>query len=436
MLKADANGLPVEASNTDTDVASAVSLKHTRAHAITSATDHTSGATEGKILKANASGLPIDASNTDTEVASAVTLKHTRSHAITSTLDHTSSATGGSILKADASGLPVSASAADIEGSHTHSKLVASDGSPNPAVSVDADGNVGINMPSPTANLHINAFGAVDIFKAYQDTDQYVSINNSGHLKIETQSVLAGECPLKVHTPGGPQAEFGEGTSIGTPYISIGRGGTNGFLDIAYDENSKTGSVLVRDDTAAALSVKYGGNVAIGAVPSTTRLLISTGSSTETALTVKGTGAADLVNIMDNTTEVFTIVDGGNVGIGATAPAGINLGAPTLNIRGSLPNLSLYNTSGSTNRRLWWIDVESNDTLNIGSSDDNTAGTLYKMTIQWDGKVGIGTTAPKSPLHVVGLPVYANNAAAISGGLTAGAFYRTGGDPDPVCVVH
>lgn len=34
------------------------------------------------------------------------------------------------------------------------------------------------------------------------------------------------------------------------------------------------------------------------------------------------------------------------------------------------------------------------------------------------------------------LPVYANNAAAISGGLTAGKLYRTGGDPDPVCVVH
>jgi len=52
------------------------------------------------------------------------------------------------------------------------------------------------------------------------------------------------------------------------------------------------------------------------------------------------------------------------------------------------------------------------------------------------GNVGIGTTAPTSKLQVVGLPVYANNAAAVSGGLTAGAFYRTGGDPDPVCVVH
>lgn len=37
---------------------------------------------------------------------------------------------------------------------------------------------------------------------------------------------------------------------------------------------------------------------------------------------------------------------------------------------------------------------------------------------------------------VTGLPVYANNAAAIAGGLVVGMFYRTGADPDPVCVVH
>ena len=34
------------------------------------------------------------------------------------------------------------------------------------------------------------------------------------------------------------------------------------------------------------------------------------------------------------------------------------------------------------------------------------------------------------------LPVYANNAAAIAGGLVEGDFYRTGGNPDTVCVVH
>lgn len=34
------------------------------------------------------------------------------------------------------------------------------------------------------------------------------------------------------------------------------------------------------------------------------------------------------------------------------------------------------------------------------------------------------------------IPVYANNAAAIAGGLSAGNLYRTGANPDPVCVVH
>lgn len=34
------------------------------------------------------------------------------------------------------------------------------------------------------------------------------------------------------------------------------------------------------------------------------------------------------------------------------------------------------------------------------------------------------------------LQVFANNAAAIAGGLSVGNFYRTGADPDVVCVVH
>ena len=33
-------------------------------------------------------------------------------------------------------------------------------------------------------------------------------------------------------------------------------------------------------------------------------------------------------------------------------------------------------------------------------------------------------------------PTYANNAAAITGGLTQGQTYRTGADPDVLCIVH
>ncbi len=48
-----------------------------------------------------------------------------------------------------------------------------------------------------------------------------------------------------------------------------------------------------------------------------------------------------------------------------------------------------------------------------------------RLRVNSDGNVGIGTSTPTSKLQVVGLPVYADNATAIAGGLTAGAFYRT-----------
>ncbi len=51
------------------------------------------------------------------------------------------------------------------------------------------------------------------------------------------------------------------------------------------------------------------------------------------------------------------------------------------------------------------------------------------------GKIG-NTPAHTSNLHVVGLANYADNAAAIAGGLTAGAFYIvTGSNPAQVAVV-
>ena len=39
-------------------------------------------------------------------------------------------------------------------------------------------------------------------------------------------------------------------------------------------------------------------------------------------------------------------------------------------------------------------------------------------------------------VNLPNLQVFANNAAAIAGGLVAGDLYRTGANPDPVCVVH
>lgn len=57
---------------------------------------------------------------------------------------------------------------------------------------------------------------------------------------------------------------------------------------------------------------------------------------------------------------------------------------------------------------------------------------VFQATQDSTGKIGLNSTHVNLP----SLQVFANNAAAISGGLNAGDLYRTGANPDPVCVVH
>ena len=65
--------------------------------------------------------------------------------------------------------------------------------------------------------------------------------------------------------------------------------------------------------------------------------------------------------------------------------------------------------------------------LSIQSRNINT-GTARRIRLNPSGggaSIGLG-----------GVPVHANNAAAIAGGLVAGDLYRTGADPDPLFIVH
>lgn len=55
-------------------------LLHAQKHSISSSSDHSSSITTGYILKADANGLPAQATNTDSDVASAVSLKHSNSN--------------------------------------------------------------------------------------------------------------------------------------------------------------------------------------------------------------------------------------------------------------------------------------------------------------------------------------------------------------------
>lgn len=58
---------------------------------------------------------------------------------------------------------------------------------------------------------------------------------------------------------------------------------------------------------------------------------------------------------------------------------------------------------------------------------EGEAKLLHHLWSEWLVRLSTGLS---------NLPTYANNAAAIAGGVRDGGFYRTGGDPDTICVVH
>ena len=163
------------------------------------------------------------------------------------------------------------------------------------------------------------------------------------------------------------------------------------------------------------------------------------------------------LRFMTNNTQRMIIDNNGNVGIGTTSPlarAQVTAADTGTNSTLILDGSRTDNKNQILFRNSYWSTASDSyglaairgiDSISSGGhlgfyTTANGGGTTgipaERMRIDQAGNVGIGTAAPTSPLHVLGLPVYANNAAAIAGGLTAGAFYRTGANPDPVCVVH
>jgi len=62
-----------------------------------------------------------------------------------------------------------------------------------------------------------------------------------------------------------------------------------------------------------------------------------------------------------------------------------------------------------------------------GSAAD-AFGETEALRVTYDGKMGLGTTDPKSKIHVVGLPLHDTVSAATAAGLTSGAVFRTSGN--------
>lgn len=171
-----------------------------------------------------------------------------------------------------------------------------------------------------------------------------------------------------------------------------------------------------------------------------------------------GTPAGSSGDIQFNANGVFgnanSLFTGAIVGLDSNSNLIIDLSIPT----GGL----IFTVNSSDIHAAGNISFESDQgdisfTASTGRFNANGAGATFTAT-SGEG-IGFDTTASPDPSSInfssnaainmialtyrlvdsnnnVGLQVFANNAAAISGGLFPGNLYRNGADPDVVCIVH
>ena len=76
--------------------------------------------------------------------------------------------------------------------------------------------------------------------------------------------------------------------------------------------------------------------------------------------------------------------------------------------------------------------VRSMNTTGIVIATEGPPSTIRSISV----RAVLGGEIQATGLNVMALPVFTDNALAQSAGLFIGEFYRTGGDPDLICVVH
>ena len=143
-------------------------------------------------------------------------------------------------------------------------------------------------------------------------------------------------------------------------------------------------------------------------------------NSTVAAGIITQTGSGDILNLFDGSTEVFTVTDGGKVGIEAPNPSG-NLNISYLQVgKGQVSSdhsLYNYNTSFTNNayqngngtfahitsRAVGVINLQDN-VLTFSNGPGGTAGQSATLTerlrVTSTGDMGLGTNSPNQKLHL------------------------------------
>ena len=309
------------------------------------------------------------------------------------------------------------------------------------AMTVLADGTIGIGTTSPTAALHVDGPGTTATF---ENSTPIVLLKAKSD--VSTSRLYFGDTSADLRG-----AIFYDHSDDGMSFWSAGS-------ENAWLNSSGQFGIGVEPDTALHVSSGTTNLVAKFASTDATATLALLDSTTTTTgnypLILSRTGNA--TGIWAGGSERISILDTGSVGVGTTSPGARFHAVST----GSLPfiaegasstvRFSMGNTSAPTGKRFFGFGITSGSEMTIqGLTDSSTFSrnllglshdggmTFYNASSAaagaWDAsnvRLGVGTTTPTTEVHVVndgaqpGLVLEAYNASA--SGPSFDAFHTRG----------
>ena len=293
-------------------------------------------------------------------------------------------------------------------------------------------GKVGIGTNAPTEMLHVSA-GLVKIDGKYSGgsahTDWYnltlqnSDANNSFYIRNVGDS---GESDLslddKVYIK--ESGKVGIGTNAPSHALHVnGNIGTGTYGTVSTGAGFRVGSTAIYGQTSATDKVKISGTTADSWFLN--NVGIGTNTPNETLTVVGNISAGGTAT--DQNTNSF-VVSGGRVGIGTSAPA------TAVHIEGDQGMLRMTdNTEGTGSDHYLDLHQGSNSYLTATHKLGlGAGGTINRLFIGTDGKVGIGSIAPDELLTVAGNlsgngVAYIHNSSAPSTPTDGGVLYVESG---------